>query len=54
EQRINVEVVGYGPWYDPKGLDVMKTKETEDIHGPMFSINARNMGIDNVLSHLYD
>ncbi|MCD7451282.1 hypothetical protein HAX54_010635 [Datura stramonium] len=29
--QIDEEVVDYRPWYDPKGLDVTKTKEPEDF-----------------------
>ncbi|MCD7463067.1 hypothetical protein HAX54_049884 [Datura stramonium] len=54
EQQIDEEVIDYRPRYDPKGLDVMKMKESEGIHGPVLSINERNAHIDNVLSHLYN
>ncbi|MCD7462478.1 hypothetical protein HAX54_048633, partial [Datura stramonium] len=36
-----------------KGLDTIKTKEPEGIHGTMLSISERSPHIDNVLSHLY-
>lgn len=45
--------VDYRPRYDPRGIDVMKTKDPEGIHGPVLSINKRNTQIDNILSHLY-
>ncbi|MCD9643983.1 hypothetical protein HAX54_031895, partial [Datura stramonium] len=43
----------YRSSYDPRGVDVTKTKEPEGINSPVFSINERNTRIDNMLIHLY-
>ncbi|MCE2055487.1 hypothetical protein HAX54_042728 [Datura stramonium] len=51
--QIDEEVVDYRPWYDPKGLDMTKTKELEDIHGLVLSISEHKVHIDSVLNHLY-
>ncbi|MCD7465347.1 hypothetical protein HAX54_001073 [Datura stramonium] len=40
------------PWYDSKGLDVMKMEELKGIHSPVLSISERNTRINNILSHL--
>ncbi|MCD7454126.1 hypothetical protein HAX54_023544 [Datura stramonium] len=52
DQQIEEEVVDYSPRYEPKGLEVTKTKETKGIHDLMLSISKHNMRIDNVHSHL--
>ncbi|MCD7458034.1 hypothetical protein HAX54_036967 [Datura stramonium] len=39
--------------YDPRGVDVTKTKEPEGINGPVLTVNEHNVRIDNMLSHLY-
>ncbi|MCE3049373.1 hypothetical protein HAX54_044722, partial [Datura stramonium] len=51
EQQINEDLIDYRPWYDPKGPDLMRTKELKVIHGPVLSLNECNACIDNVLSH---
>ncbi|MCD7458099.1 hypothetical protein HAX54_037173, partial [Datura stramonium] len=43
----------YRPQYDPKGIDMTKTKELEGIHGPVLSISKHNARKYNVLSHFY-
>ncbi|MCE3051081.1 hypothetical protein HAX54_048874 [Datura stramonium] len=53
EQQIDVEVVDYRPRYNLKELNLMKTKDSEDIYGPVLSNNEHNARIDNVLNHLY-
>ncbi|MCD7450304.1 hypothetical protein HAX54_005146 [Datura stramonium] len=45
--------MNYRPIYDPKGVDVMKTKGPEGINGPFHYVNEHNARIDNMLSHLY-
>ncbi|MCE3051285.1 hypothetical protein HAX54_049330, partial [Datura stramonium] len=45
------EEVDYRPIYDPRGIDVTKTKEPEGVYGPVLSINEPNARIDNMLSH---
>ncbi|MCD9639574.1 hypothetical protein HAX54_024190, partial [Datura stramonium] len=37
--QIDEDIVDYRPWYNPKGLDVTKKKESKVIHGPMLSIS---------------
>ncbi|MCE0480638.1 hypothetical protein HAX54_037664, partial [Datura stramonium] len=46
------EEAAYRPAYDPRGVDVTKTKELEDINGLVLTVNERNARIDNILSHL--
>ncbi|MCD7470964.1 hypothetical protein HAX54_011217 [Datura stramonium] len=41
-----------GQQYDPKGLDVTKTKQFEGIHGPVLSMSERNARIDNIFESL--
>ncbi|MCE0481358.1 hypothetical protein HAX54_039040 [Datura stramonium] len=48
------EVVDYRPRYDPKGIDITKTKNPEGIHGPVLSISECHAQTDNILSHIYD
>ncbi|MCD7465725.1 hypothetical protein HAX54_001813 [Datura stramonium] len=50
---IEEEEVDYKPFYDPRGIDVTKTKEAEGINGPFLSVNEHNAQSDNMLSHLY-
>ncbi|MCE3051124.1 hypothetical protein HAX54_048948 [Datura stramonium] len=50
---IEEEEADYRPAYNPRGIDVTKTKEPEDINGPVLSVNERNARIENLLSHLY-
>ncbi|MCE0482452.1 hypothetical protein HAX54_041242 [Datura stramonium] len=47
------EEADYRLAYDPRGIDVTKTKEPEGINGPVLSVNECNARIDNMLSHLY-
>ncbi|MCD7452518.1 hypothetical protein HAX54_017205 [Datura stramonium] len=49
---IEEEEVDYRLGYDPKGIDMTKTKELEGINGPVLSVNERNARTDNMLSHL--
>ncbi|MCD7468804.1 hypothetical protein HAX54_007297 [Datura stramonium] len=49
---IEEEEADYRPTYDPRGIDVKKTKEPEGINGPVLAVNERNARIDNMLSHL--
>ncbi|MCD9642755.1 hypothetical protein HAX54_029698, partial [Datura stramonium] len=41
EQQIYEVMVDYRPWYNLKDLDITKTKESEDIHGPVLSIRFK-------------
>ncbi|MCD9559299.1 hypothetical protein HAX54_017173 [Datura stramonium] len=50
---IEEEEVDYRPVYDPGGIDVTKTKESEGIHDPFLSINERTARTDNISSHMY-
>ncbi|MCD7461249.1 hypothetical protein HAX54_045733 [Datura stramonium] len=52
-KKVEEEEVNYKLRYDPRGLDMIKTKEPEGLHGPVLSISENNMRIDNILSHLY-
>ncbi|MCD7455115.1 hypothetical protein HAX54_027019 [Datura stramonium] len=52
--KIEEEVVDYRPRYDPKGIDVTKTKDPEGIHGPLISISEHHTRFDNMLIHLYN
>ncbi|MCD7468309.1 hypothetical protein HAX54_006379 [Datura stramonium] len=51
--KVEEEEVNYMSRYDPKGLDVTKTKELEGLHSLGLSISEKNVHIDNVPSHLY-
>ncbi|MCD7464338.1 hypothetical protein HAX54_052532 [Datura stramonium] len=51
--QIEEEEVDYRPVYDPRDIEVTKTKEPEGIHGPILYINEHNARIDNMLSHIY-
>ncbi|MCE5165769.1 hypothetical protein HAX54_012188 [Datura stramonium] len=50
---IEEEEMDYRPAYDPRGIDVTKTKEPEGIKIPVLFVNEYNARIDNMLSHLY-
>ncbi|MCD7472776.1 hypothetical protein HAX54_014138, partial [Datura stramonium] len=50
--NMGEEEVDYRPVYDPRGIDVTKTKELEGVNGPVLSVNEHNARIDNMLSHL--
>ncbi|MCD7457650.1 hypothetical protein HAX54_035682 [Datura stramonium] len=50
--NIEKEEADYRPSYDPRGVDVTKTKEPEGINGPVLTVNKHNARIDNMLSHL--
>ncbi|MCD9641115.1 hypothetical protein HAX54_027032 [Datura stramonium] len=39
----------YRPAYDPKGIDVTKTKEPEGINDPVLFVNKRNAQSDNII-----
>ncbi|MCD9645769.1 hypothetical protein HAX54_034955, partial [Datura stramonium] len=51
--QIDEEVVDCRPYYDPKEIDVTKTKDLESIYGLVLSISERYAHINNVLSHIY-
>ncbi|MCD7451886.1 hypothetical protein HAX54_013810, partial [Datura stramonium] len=50
-EKVEEEEVNYRMLYDPKELDVIKTKKTESMHGPVLFISELNVHIDNILSH---
>ncbi|MCD9641343.1 hypothetical protein HAX54_027497 [Datura stramonium] len=50
---IEEEEADYRPDYDPRWIDVIKTKEPKGINGPVLFVNERNMQIENMSSHLY-
>ncbi|MCE3215355.1 hypothetical protein HAX54_002077 [Datura stramonium] len=50
---IEEEEVDYRPSYDPRGINVTKTKEPEGINSSILFVNERNARTDNMLSHLY-
>ncbi|MCE3051874.1 hypothetical protein HAX54_051093, partial [Datura stramonium] len=52
--EIEEEEENYKPRYEPKGIDLTKTKYTEGVHGLILSFNERNARIGNMLSHLYN
>ncbi|MCE3215420.1 hypothetical protein HAX54_002334 [Datura stramonium] len=52
KKQIDEELVNYRPRYDPKELDVKKTKEPKGIYCLVLSISDAR--IDNFLSNLYD
>ncbi|MCE3216513.1 hypothetical protein HAX54_006759 [Datura stramonium] len=54
EHDIEEEEADYRPAYDPRGIEVTKTKEPEGINGPVLFFNEHNARIDNMLSHLYN
>ncbi|MCD7459902.1 hypothetical protein HAX54_042259 [Datura stramonium] len=51
--EIKEEEVDYIPVYDPRGIDVTKTKEPQGVNGPVLSFNECNVRINKILSHLY-
>ncbi|MCD7462603.1 hypothetical protein HAX54_048890 [Datura stramonium] len=50
---IEEEEADYRPTYDPRRVDVTKTKEPKGINSLFLAVNERNARIDNMLSHLY-
>ncbi|MCE5166009.1 hypothetical protein HAX54_013994, partial [Datura stramonium] len=51
--KVEEEEVDYKPRYDPKGLEVIKTKDPEGLYSLVLSISEKNGRTNNILSHLY-
>ncbi|MCD7459678.1 hypothetical protein HAX54_041610 [Datura stramonium] len=49
---IEEEEEDYRPTFDPRWIDVTKTKEPEGINDPVLFVNKRSVRIDNILSDL--